>query len=84
MRYYLLNEIYVEYDPYAENFFHWNPVTRIGKKDKVSRYVVDKLIKNKLKPILTEDFMEMFDHVSWLKTPKIEYVSVFGEVRLEG
>ena len=36
MRYYKLNKIYVEYDELHGNFYHWNPITRTGKKDKIS------------------------------------------------
>ena len=51
MQYYKLNEVYVEYDPLHNNFYHWNPITRIGKKDRLSKWVIRKLIANILDPI---------------------------------
>lgn len=43
MRYYKLNKIYVEYDELCGNFYHWNLITRIGKKDKISERTAKKL-----------------------------------------
>lgn len=82
MIYYRFNEIFIEYDPYRENFYHWNPVTRIGKKDRISKFIVSKLITNKLMPISEEDFRQMFDSVAWLKTPPSEYIGIFGELKI--
>ena len=44
VRYYKLNEIYVEYDELRGNFYHWNPIARIGKKDKISERTARKLV----------------------------------------
>lgn len=82
MIYYRFNEIFTEYDPYRENFYHWNPVTRVGKKDRVSKFVVSKFVINKLIPISEEDFKQMFNRVIWLKIPPFEYISIFGELKI--
>ena len=82
MQYYKLNEIYVEYDPYKYNFYHWNPVTHIGKKDRISGYVISKLIANILEPIHGSEFREMFDRAVWFKTPPIEYITIEGSIKL--
>lgn len=82
MQYYKLNEIYVEYDPYRNNFRHWNPITCIGKKDRISEWVISKLIANILEPIHEAEFREMFEHTVWLKTPPIEYITIEGSIKL--
>lgn len=82
MIYYRFNEIFIEYDPYRENFYHWNPVTHVGKKDRVSKFVVSKLVINKLIPISEEDFKQMFNRVAWLKIPPFEYISIFVELKI--
>lgn len=82
MQYYKLDEIYVEYDSFRNIFRHWNPITKIGKKDKVSEWVVSKLINEVLIPISESEFREMFDHVVWLKIPPIEYITIEGRIEL--
>ena len=82
MQYYKLNEIYVEYDSFRNIFRHWNPINRIGKKDKVSEWVVSKLINEVLIPIHESKFREMFDHCVWLKIPPIEYITIEGRIEL--
>lgn len=83
MRYYKLNEIYVEYDELHGNFYHWNSITRIGKKDKISERTARKLVAKILTPIFEYEFREMFDHVVWLKTPAIEYITIEGCIKKE-
>lgn len=56
MRYYKLNKIYVEYDELRGNFYHWNPITRIGKKDKISERTARKLVAKILTPIFEYEF----------------------------
>lgn len=82
MRYYKLNKIYVEYDELRGNFYHWNPITRIGKKDKISERTARKLVAKILTPIFEHEFMEMFDHVMWLKTPALEYITIEGCIKI--
>ena len=82
MRYYKLNKIYVEYDELRGNFYHWNPITRIGKKDKISGWVINKLIDKVLIPIYESEFREMFAHCVWLKIPPIEYITIEGKIEL--
>ena len=77
MRYYKLNQIYVEYDELYGNFYHWNPITRIGKKDKISERTARKLVAKILTPVFEHEFMEMFYHVIWLKTPSLEHTTTF-------
>lgn len=81
MRYYKLNKIYVEYDELRGNFYHWNPITRIGKKDKISERTARKLVAKILTPIFEYEFREMFDHVVWLKTPPLEYITIEGCIK---
>jgi len=76
-RYYKFNEIYCEIDKEYCILIHWNPKTLIGKDDKISSYVLSKLIENKLKPIHEEEFRRMFDSIgyfNWIKHPKIKGV----------
>lgn len=75
--YYKLNEIYVEYDELMGIFYHWNPITRIGKKDKISERTARKLVAKILTPVFEYEFMEMFYHVIWLKTPSLEHTTIF-------
>lgn len=82
MRYYKLNKIYVEYDELRGNFYHWNPISRIGKKDKISERTAKKLVAKILTPIFEHEFMEMFDHVIWLKTPALEYITIEGCIKI--
>ena len=73
-RYYRFNEIYVEADLERCILKHWNPKTLVGKDDKVSEYVLFKLIEKKLEPIHKEEFAKMFDSIgyfNWIKHPKI-------------
>lgn len=82
MQYYKLNAIYVEYDPFRNNFYHWNTITCIGKKDRLSDWIISKLITNILEPIHEAEFREMFERIAWLKTPSIEYITIEGSIKL--
>ena len=82
MRYYKLNKIYVEYDELRGNFYHWNSIARIGKKDKISERTARKLVAKILTPIFEYEFREMFDCVVWLKTPAFEYITIEGCIKI--
>lgn len=79
MKYYKLitnPKIFVEYDPDRNIFRHWNSETHVGKKDIISKYIIDHLIKEKLIETTEEEFSEMFDRTLWITIPPIEYITL--------
>lgn len=79
MKYYRLitnPKIFVEFDPDRNIFRHWNSETHIGKKDKISSYIINKLIDEKLLPIPRHIFETMFDRTIWETYPPYEYITL--------
>lgn len=68
-RYYKLNSIYIECDLERGIFRHWNPKTLIGKDDKISEYVVFKIIQ-KSESITEDEFRTMFDGIEYFNIRK--------------
>lgn len=48
--------------------------------DKVSSFVVNKLIDKKLTPILTEELYSALDKVAWKKFPPLLYITLEASV----
>lgn len=85
MKYYILitnPKIFVEYDPDRNIFRHWNSETHIGKKDKISSYIIEKLIDKKLIPIPRHIFEEMYNETFFIKRPPIEYINISWSIKL--
>lgn len=85
MKYYKLitnPKIFVEYDPDRNIFRHWNSETHIGKKDKISSYIINKLIDEKLIPIPKRIFIKMYNKTYFIKSPPIEYINISCSIKL--